>query len=509
MSLGRTWTVTLTGLAGRLIEVEAHMSQGLPAFAVVGLPDAAVNEARERVRAAVHSSGVTWPPRRTTVNLSPASVRKTGTGLDLAVAIAVLAAAGLPDRERAGRAVHLGELGLDGSLRPISGVLPAVAAAVAAGRCEVVVPEANAEEARLVPGAEVRAVRHLGELVRYYGGEAHVPEAASSVLTPPPAPARPAEPDLADVRGQDEARFALEVAAAGGHHLFLLGPPGTGKSMLAARLPGLLPDLAESAAVEVSAVHSIAGTLQPQHGLMRRPPFESPHHTATEPAIAGGGSGLPRPGVISRAHRGVLLLDEAPEFKPAVLECLRQPLENGELVLERSGGQARYPARFQLVMTANPCPCGLAAGKGDRCTCSPNERRRYMRRLSGPLRDRVDIHVQVPPLSRASLALSAEPEPSSAVVARVSAARERQRRRLAGTPWSTNAELPGDWLRSPDRSLPGDIRTLLYRALERGALSQRGLDRVLRLSWTLADLAGKDQPTIDEAGAALALRGSA
>ncbi|PFG38495.1 magnesium chelatase family protein [Georgenia soli] len=508
MGLGRTWTVSLLGLTGHLVEVEAHMSSGLPAFTLVGLPDTAVNEARERVRSAVTSSGVTWPARRTTVNLSPASLPKSGTGLDLALAVAVLVAAGLPGREAAARTVHLGELGLDGRLHPVRGVLPAVVAAVAAGRTEFVVPAANAAEASLVPGARVRPVTHLAEVVRDYGGEAVLPDLGRTAERTPAGPAGGAapDPDLADVQGQDEARFALEVAAAGGHHLFLLGAPGTGKTMLAARLPGLLPDLGEAEAVEVSAVHSVAGTLDPAAGLLRRPPFEDPHHTATPAAVIGGGSGFPRPGAATRAHRGVLLLDEAPEFSPRVLQTLRQPLEHGELVLQRAAGSARYPARFQLVLAANPCPCGKAVGKGLSCTCSPVERRRYLGRLSGPLLDRIDIQVDVAPVTRASLALAAPPEDSATVAARVAGARARQRARLAATPWRTNAEVPGAWLRGGDAELPADVRVALERAMDRGALSMRGLDRVLRLAWTLADLAGRDRPTTTDVGTALALR---
>jgi len=521
MGLGRTWTVSLLGLTGHLVEVEAHMSSGLPAFTLVGLPDTAVNEARERVRSAVASSGVAWPARRTTVNLSPASLPKSGTGLDLALAVAVLVAAGLPGREAAARTVHIGELGLDGRLHPVRGVLPAVAAAVSAGRTEFVVPAANAAEASLVPGAHVRGVGHLAELVRDYGGDAVMPDPGrpeGGASTRPAAAERsgggPAgapsgattDPDLADVRGQDEARFALEVAAAGGHHLFLLGAPGTGKTMLAARLPGLLPDLGEADAVEVSAVHSVAGTLDPASGLLRRPPFEDPHHTATPAAVIGGGSGFPRPGAATRAHRGVLLLDEAPEFSPRVLQTLRQPLENGELVLQRAAGSARYPARFQLVLAANPCPCGKAVGKGLSCTCSAVERRRYLGRLSGPLLDRIDIQVDVAPVTRASLAISAPPEGSATVAARVAAARTRQKTRLAQTPWRTNAEVPGAWLRSAEGRLPADVRLALERALDRGALSMRGMDRVLRIAWTLADLAGRERPTTTDVGTALALR---
>ncbi len=500
MVLGRTLAVALVGLTGHLVEVEAHLAPSLPAFTLVGLPDAALAESRDRVRAAITSCGLAWPNRRITVNLSPASLPKGGSAFDLAIAVATLAGAEQIDPERAASAVHLGELGLDGRLRPVRGVLPAVAAAVAAGRPRVVVPEGNADEARLVPGAQVLATRSLGELAARYGADV-------AVVDLPPVPAEPravrreTDLDLADVLGQAEARHGLEVAAAGGHHLLMVGPPGAGKTMLAARLPGLLPDLSEEDAVEVTAVHSIAGTFDPGGGLLRRPPFEDPHHTATPAAVIGGGSGIPRPGAASRAHRGILFLDEAPEFATAVLQTLRQPLEHGELVLHRAAGSARYPARFQLVLAANPCPCGRSVGKGLDCTCRPEQRRRYFGKLSGPLLDRVDLQMEV----RAGGADARPGERSAVVAARVAAARRAQAERLSGTPWRTNAEVSGLWLRErlgADRSLRVD----LDRALDRGTLSLRGVDRVLKVAWTLADLAGRVAPDRDLVSQALALR---
>lgn len=500
MPLGRTRSVALVGTRAHPIEVEAHLAPSLPAFTLVGLPDAALSEARDRVRAAVASSGLAWPNRRVTVNLTPASLPKSGSGFDLAIAVAVLAGAGLVDADRPGQVVHLAELGLDGRLRPVRGVLPAVAAAVAAGHPRVVVPSANAAEAALVPGAQVAAADSLAQVAAWYGGEVEVP-AVDPVGVEPVEVHRSAGLDLADVLGQVEARRGLEVAAAGGHHLLLVGPPGAGKTMLAARLPGLLPDLDAAQSLEVTAVHSVAGTFDPSGGLMRRPPFEDPHHTATPAAIIGGGSGVPRPGAASRAHRGVLLLDEAPEFAGSVLQTLRQPLEHGELVLHRAAGAARYPARFQLVLAANPCPCGRWFGKGADCTCRAEQRRRYFGRISGPLLDRVDIQLDVPPAT--SDGRSGE---STAVVAeRVRAARLAAAARLAGTGWCTNAEVPGSWLR---RRLGrrGRAAAELDQALDRGWLSLRGADRVLRLAWTLADLAGRAAPGDDEIGEAMALR---
>jgi magnesium chelatase family protein len=504
MGLGRTLGVSLLGLTGHVIEVEAHLAASVPGFSLVGLPDAALAESRDRVRAAVSSSGIAWPQRKITVNLSPASLPKSGSGFDLAIAVAMLAGAGVCDAARVARAVHLGELGLDGRLRPVRGVLPAVAAAVAAGHPHVVVPAANAAEAALVPGAIVLGAGSLAEVAWRYGAEIDEPPA---VVVEPVAPARPVTRavDLAEVLGQHQARAALEVAAAGGHHLLMVGPPGAGKTMLAARLPGLLPDLTEPEAVEVTAVHSLAGTFDPAEGLLHRPPFEDPHHTATPAAVVGGGSGTPRPGAASRAHRGVLFMDEAPEFSPRVLETLRQPLEHGELVIQRAGGSARYPARFQLVLAANPCPCGKAVGKGLECVCPPMTRRRYWSRLSGPLLDRVDLQVEVHPASRAEIDGADRGESSAAVARRVAVAREAQAARLAGTPWRTNAEVPGHWMRAAlgaDRSLMAD----LDRALDRGVLSLRGVDRVLRVAWTLADLAGRTAPGRTEIGQGLLLR---
>ena len=420
---------------------------------------------------------------------------------DLGIAVAALAGAEVVAPESVQDVVHLGELGLDGRLRPVRGVLPAVAAAVAAGRPRVVVPAGNLVEALLVPGAQVRGASTLAEVLSWYGADLEVPCAVPVLpVGPPPAPA-PHALDLADVVGQAEARRCLEVAAAGGHHLLMVGPPGTGKTMLASRLPGLLPDLEDAQAVEVTAIHSIAGMFDPGEGLVRRPPFEDPHHTATAASVIGGGSGVPRPGAASRAHRGILFLDEAPEFGTSVLQTLRQPLEHGELVLHRAHGTARYPARFQLVLAANPCPCGRAVGKGLDCTCRPEQRRRYFGRLSGPLLDRVDLQVELQP----SRATDERGEATRVVAARVAAARAAQAERFAGLPWRTCAEAPARWLRErlgADRSM----RALLDGAVDRGTLSLRGADRVLRVAWTIADLDGRAAPHAGDIGTAITMR---
>lgn len=503
MTLGRCPAIALLGLQGHLVEVEADVAPGLPAFGLVGLPDTALAEARDRVRAATANAGVPLPPRRITVNLSPAALPKTGTGFDLAVASALLAAAGVVPARSVESRVHLGELALDGRVRPVPGVLPAVLAAVRCGREEVVVPWDNAAEARLVPGARVLAVRHLAEAIALHrGGRIGGPQPAPD---PGPEADRPprVEGDLADVLGQDRARRALEVAAAGGHHLYLLGPPGAGKTMLAARLPGILPDLDDDAALEVSAVHSVAGALD--GGLVRRPPFEAPHHTASVAALVGGGSRYPRPGAASRAHRGVLLLDEAPEFRPRALDALRQPLEEGHLSIHRAAGVARFPARFHLVLTANPCPCGRATGRGDGCGCPSTVRRRYLARISGPLLDRIDLQIEVLPTTRADLSPATAPESSRTVGERVSQALDRQRRRLGGTPWRCNGEVPGRELHGRFAPCDGATRDL-DRALDEGTLTTRGYDRALRVAWTLADLEGRDRPGRDDVARALMLR---
>jgi len=508
VALGRTTCVTLSGIDGHVVDVEADVTGGLPGFTITGLPDTSLGEARDRVRAACNNSGVALPARRVTVNLSPASLPKTGTAFDVAIAVAVLVAGEVVPERAARGVVHLGELGLDGRVRAVRGVLPAVLAAARVGIDRVVVPLANVAEASLVPGVEVHGARSLAGLVAAYRGE---PEPVEPQDDDVPQPAGEADDDdaaldLADVVGQIDARLSLEVAAAGAHHLFLLGPPGAGKTMLAARLPGLLPDLDPASALEVTAVHSLAGALAPGAGLVRRPPFVDPHHTASPAAIVGGGAGVPRPGAASLAHRGVLFLDEAPEFDTRVLDALRQPLEDGELVIHRAAGHARYPARFQLVMAANPCPCGRASGKGADCTCTPIARRRYLHRLSGPLLDRVDLQVQVLPITRATLASRDSQESTAEVAGRVARARAAQAARWRGTSWRVNAHVPGHELRRNPWRLPASATVRIDQGIERGTLTVRGYDRVLRVAWTLADLAGLERPGEPEVARAFSLR---
>ena len=494
-----TFSVALDGVTGRVVTIEADISNGVPGWSLSGLPDPCVAEARDRCRAAMINSSQDWPDRRMTVAMYPADVRKVGSHYDLAIALALLVAKGAVSGDGLRSAAVFGELSLDGRVRSVPGVLPAVLAAFEAGMRQVIVPEPNVAEAQLVGALEVIGVRSLRECLAVLNGED--PPAEVEALPPPPEFSGPVLPtkrcddmDLTDVKGQAHARWCVEVAAAGGHHLFFEGPPGAGKTMLAERFPALLPDLDLGQAIEVSKIHSVAGLLTRELPLVTRPPFLAPNHTDTVPSVIGGGSRVIKPGAISLAHLGVLFLDEAPEFRPTVHDALRQPLESGEISIRRADGAARFPANFQLVLAANPCPCGQAASRDDSCRCDFMKKRRYQERISGPVRDRIDIHHTVYPVSRAEMYQDVAARGSTAAVAaRVLEARARQRARFAGMPWLTNADVPGLEFRRRC-PLDADLSQPIEEGVASGWLTQRGADRVARMAWSVADVTKRPAP---------------
>jgi magnesium chelatase family protein len=499
MAVSRSHAVALLGLDGFVVEVEAHLASGIPGLSITGLPDASLAEARDRVKAAVMNSGFTWPDKRITLGLSPASQPKRGSGFDLALAAALLTAAGELPGEALDGLVLLGELGLDGRVRGIPGVLPALVAGSKQHFTRAVVPAVNLPEARLLGEVTSRGVRSLRELVALLRGE----EVDDEDVAPALPVEEPDTRDFSDVLGQPVGRTACEVAAAGGHNLFFSGPPGCGKTLLAERLPAILPSLTFEESLEVSQIHSVAGVLAADAPLISRPPFQAPHHGATAASVVGGGSGIAKPGAASLAHRGILFLDEAPEFQRVVLDALRQPMESGEITIRRVGGTARYPARFSLVLAANPCPCAKPRFS---CTCRPAAREGYLTKLSGPLLDRIDLHVPLNAITRQEMESDDGHGESTAVLReRVAAARARAAARYAGTPWRTNADVPPSVL---VRSWPLSREPLrvLGLAMDHGFLTARGFGRVQRLAWTLADLAARDTPSQDDAALALSLR---
>lgn len=520
MALGTSRSVALQGVDGVVIDVEADVSSGLPATRIIGLADTAVAQAEHRVRVAMGNSGLQYPDTRLTVNLAPTDLPKHGAMHDLAIAAAVLAAQGALSRRGARETVVLGELGLDGRVLPVPGVLPALLAARAGGRTRAVVPAANLAEARLVSGVDVAGVHDLAELIGRLGGDLggvrRPPRdrgAPGGVLDPgggtadvdPRVGWHEVPPDLATVRGQPEAVEALVVAAAGRHHLLLEGSPGAGKSLLAQTLPGILPPLDRDRALEATAVRSITSP-GGVRGLVDRPPFEAPHHSLTMAALIGGGTGL-RPGLVSLSAHGVLFLDEAPEFRSRVLDALRQCLETGTITLHRGGRQARLPADFQLVAAMNPCPCGRALELDGSCSCTPSQRMRYTARLSGPMLDRIDLRVTVGRVrARDVLAADRAELDSARALRRVVAARRRAVDRLAPHGLDVNGRVPGAVLRGALRLGPATTATL-DRALDHGLLSLRGYDRVLRAAWTLADLDEVDRPHAEHLARALRWRG--
>ncbi|CAB4970899.1 unannotated protein [freshwater metagenome] len=501
MSLGQSLSIALVGLTGHVVNVEVDIADGLPGYTLLGLPDTALTESRDRIRSALVNSGEVWPNKKVIVSLSPAWMHKSGSGFDLPIAISLLLASGVIPSERSSEIVYIGELALDGRIRSVRGVLPSLIAAYKNGIRSAVVPLANFGEAALmsemvvVPMPDIATLLHwlrTGERAQVRKLELEVDEEDDSL-------------DFSDVAGQDGARFAAEVSAVGGHHLLLIGPPGAGKTMIAQRLPGILPPLSREESLEVTALHSIAGGLSIRSPLSTCAPFISPHHTATRVAMVGGGSHQIRPGACSLAHRGVLFIDEAPECGVGVLDSLRQPLESGSITIARSVGSVAYPAQFILILAANPCPCGMFSGRGRNCTCSSHQVRRYLSKLSGPLMDRIDLRVEVEPLGRVQLMHDELGTSSAQIRQRVMNARSFATRRFINESWTLNAQIPSRALRTVYQP-EAKAMNFLHSELDKEHISARGLHKIMRTAWSIADLSQHPKPTLEDTQRAFALR---
>jgi len=500
MTLAKVKSIALMGLTGHVIEIEVDISEGLPGYTLLGLPDAALSESRERVRSALINSGAPWPNKRVTVSLSPAWLPKSGSSFDLPIAVALMIAQGLIPAGSLDSTVFLGELSLDGSVKSVRGVLPALVAASTQDVERAVIPAINLGESGGIESIHTIAVNTLEEVMAYVK-EGVVPD----VPITPINSERPHVLDLSDVVGQPQARFALEIAAIGAHHLLFIGPPGTGKTMLAERIPTVLPPLTTEQALAVRAVHSVAGLSIRAANHDALPPFVSPHHTTTAVTMVGGGVHSVRPGACSLAHEGVLFIDEAPECRSGVLDALRQPLESGAITISRSSGTVTYPANFLLVLAANPCPCGKYSGRGRACTCTAVQIRRYLQKLSGPLLDRIDIRTFVETPSRSEMAASELGESSEVVRNRVIRAREIAAERFSGCDWQVNSKIPASALRQKFRASKEGM-SFLHNELESERVSARGFHKVLRLAWSVADSKGHHIPTRDDVGMAFSLR---
>ncbi|EPI58669.1 Mg chelatase-like protein [Gardnerella vaginalis JCP8070] len=558
MIIGNALSVGLLGLKAFTIQLQAFISSGLPGFSIIGLPDTSLSEARERVKSAYMSLRCEWPDTRLTVNLSPASMPKSGASYDLAIAASILSARGIIPLSELENTIILGELNLDGSVLPIQGMLPIALYAKQKNITKMIIPYGNLEEAKLVNGIEAIGIKHILDLVDELNGKLEdearpiaeknreralnainkydhirVEERekagdlsnanSNAIKCPSKNMADNVEPvhndkplneigDMSEVLGQEHTKWALQVAAAGGHHVMMIGPPGSGKTMLASRMPSIMCPLNEREQLEVASIRSLCGTL-PYYGITDVPPFEAPHHTSSAASLIGGGAGLAKPGIITRAHCGVLFMDEAPEFSPRVLQTLREPLESGHIAVSRSKGTTLYPAKFQLVIAANPCPCGYAYGNGERCTCKEKERIRYFSRLSGPILDRIDIQMDVPPvekiitrkamLENGSSQMSEKILTSAMMRENVKNARLVAQDRFKKLGWSCNAQASGTWLR---KYTSQKAIELINKSLENHKLSLRGADRALRLAWTLADLCGHTCPDLTDMAQAISLR---